>query len=143
MKFSFGTKSTYFIYNCFYFEKEAILNLENEKEKDFSTFFYPKIQAAKIKKLESSLAFGFYIKNQNEFDNFYDYLENGNNFVENFPIGIQNRFIDAVYEETDPDILLKNLQEENKHLSEESKIIFNKEKDFEEEFEIINSLNFE
>lgn len=45
-------------------------------------------------KIDSSLAFGFYVKNEEEFQVLYKYLLLGNFVFENWAIGLQNKFED-------------------------------------------------
>ena len=46
-----------------------------------------------IKSIDSSLAFGFYCRNKNEFDELYDYLKNGEQKIENWTLGLQDELV--------------------------------------------------
>lgn len=60
-----------------------------------------------MESMDSSIAFGFYIENEQEFKEFYEYVRKGEEKLENWCLGLQMEFVCEDFEEA-------CYQEENK-----------------------------
>ena len=67
-----------------------------------------------MKRIDSSLGFGFFVRDQEEFQDLYRYLITGNLVFENWGIGVQNKC-----EVEDGDQIRELVEEENQQKEEE------------------------
>ena len=64
-----------------------------------SSYFNEEMRGFPMDSIDSSVAFGFYIRNEREFTEFYEYLRKGEEQEENWCLGLQMEFACEDFEE--------------------------------------------